>query len=170
MQILVSSWMPAACDPEGAVLPGGESWMVPGSRVNHNNGNPSTIEIKLYHFSAAQAGVLTDDSSGNFMGGCFVASAAYGSLLGPPLKDQRKLRHTTGVGSLENSMRTHATLHAAESLWIAPVFHLRTMAHYKSTARQALILLLIVAFIAGGLVILPKVGKRRKMALSRRRW
>ena len=29
--------------------------MVPGSRVNHNNGDPSTIEIQVYHFSAVQA-------------------------------------------------------------------------------------------------------------------
>ena len=45
------------CDGNGEILPGGEGWMVPGSRVIHNNGAPSTIEIKVYHFSAVQAAV-----------------------------------------------------------------------------------------------------------------
>lgn len=50
-----------ACDAAGNVVdPGGTGWMVPGSRVNHNDTNLndgilSTIEIKVYHFSAAQA-------------------------------------------------------------------------------------------------------------------
>jgi hypothetical protein len=46
-----------ACDPAGIVQPGAEGWMVPGSRVNHNNGNPSTIEIQVYHFSGVQSGL-----------------------------------------------------------------------------------------------------------------
>jgi len=29
---------------------------VPGSRVNHNDGDPSTIEIQVYHFSGVQSG------------------------------------------------------------------------------------------------------------------
>jgi hypothetical protein len=45
----------AACDENGEILPGGDGWMVPGSRVNHDNGTPSTIEIQVYHFSAVQA-------------------------------------------------------------------------------------------------------------------
>ncbi|MBN1830573.1 MAG: hypothetical protein JW896_00520, partial [Deltaproteobacteria bacterium] len=46
-----------ACDMNGEILPGGEGWMVPGSRVNHHNGAPSSIEIQVYHFSAVQAAV-----------------------------------------------------------------------------------------------------------------
>lgn len=53
-------------------------WMVPGSRVNHNNGDPSTIEIQVYHFSGVQAGVIgptpsnpTVDPGG---GGCFITT------------------------------------------------------------------------------------------------
>jgi hypothetical protein len=63
-----------ACSADGHVEPDGEGWMVPGSRVNHNESNPSTIEIKVYHFSAVQAGgdVPTDS--------CFIASSGYGSL------------------------------------------------------------------------------------------
>jgi len=75
-----------ACDSNGNVMPDGEGWMVPGSRMNHNfsddpSNNPSTIEILVYHFSGAQAaeagevsstGNLAFDSSGS----CFVATAA----------------------------------------------------------------------------------------------
>jgi hypothetical protein len=46
-----------ACNAAGIVQPGAESWMVPGSRVNHNNGNPPTIEIQVYHFSGVQSGL-----------------------------------------------------------------------------------------------------------------
>ena len=85
-----------ACDASGNVQPGGESWMVPNSRVNHNNGTPSTIEIQLYHFSGVQAGISSsgdggdggngDGSSGNGGGGgggggCFIATAAFGSSM-----------------------------------------------------------------------------------------
>jgi len=45
-----------ACDGSGNVTPEGDGWMIPGSRVNHNHGNPSTIELKVYHFSAVVAG------------------------------------------------------------------------------------------------------------------
>ncbi|HAX95747.1 MAG TPA: hypothetical protein DCY35_04395 [Prolixibacteraceae bacterium] len=47
-----------ACDSRGNVLPGGDGWMVPGSRVNHNEGAPSTIEIKVYNTSGARAGAI----------------------------------------------------------------------------------------------------------------
>jgi hypothetical protein len=47
----------AACNENGEILSGGEGWMVPGSRINHNHGAPSTIEVKVYHFSAVQAAV-----------------------------------------------------------------------------------------------------------------
>jgi hypothetical protein len=46
-----------ACDENGGILPGGEGWMVPGSRIDYINGDPSTIEIQVYHFSAVQAAV-----------------------------------------------------------------------------------------------------------------
>ena len=70
------------CDSDGQVLSGGDGWMVPGSRVNHNNGSPSTIEIQVYRFSGAQAAGSTSDvrsngsSSGG--GGCFIDTAACG--------------------------------------------------------------------------------------------
>ena len=48
-----TDWLPAA-DEKGTVLPGGEGWMVPGSRVNHDETSPQLIEVQVYHFSAAQ--------------------------------------------------------------------------------------------------------------------
>jgi hypothetical protein len=70
-----------ACDPAGNVQPGGVGWMVPGSRVNHN-GNPSWIEIKVYHFSAVivatnSGTTVAVESGGGGGGGCFI-----GTLLG----------------------------------------------------------------------------------------
>ncbi len=65
-----------ACNADGEVETDGEGWMVPGSRVNHNKdkGNPSTIETKVYHFSAVQAGGDGPQDS------CFIATSGYGSL------------------------------------------------------------------------------------------
>ncbi len=76
-----------ACDADGIVQPAGEGWMVPGSRVNHNDVSLSYIEIKVYHFSGVQAATSLpsggsssgsgDDGDGG--GGCFIATAAFGS-------------------------------------------------------------------------------------------
>jgi hypothetical protein len=62
-------------------------WLVPGSRVNHNTGTPSTIEIRVNHFSGVQAAAAagsvppaptptstpTVTSSGGG-GGCFISA------------------------------------------------------------------------------------------------
>jgi hypothetical protein len=48
-----TQWLPAA-DAAGNVLPGGEGWMVPGSRVNHTDTDPALIEVQVYHFSSTQ--------------------------------------------------------------------------------------------------------------------
>jgi len=83
-----TSWV-LACDADGNVLSGGDGWMVPGSRVDHLETNPPRIEIKVYHFSGAQAGASTNapdpgtqdpgtsESGGSEgSGGCFIATAA----------------------------------------------------------------------------------------------
>jgi hypothetical protein len=76
-----SSWA-LACDAAGNVQPGGDGWMVPGSRVNHNETDPATIEIQVYHFSGAQAGLFSGGGGGGGGGGgCFIASASHGSLI-----------------------------------------------------------------------------------------
>ena len=79
-----SEWYLAndASDPY-RVQPNAVGWMVPGSRVNHNNGDPSSIEIQVYHFSGAQAGTTSgggSSSSSSFDigagGGCFISTAS----------------------------------------------------------------------------------------------
>jgi hypothetical protein len=82
------NWV-VACDASGNVLPAGDGWMVPGSRVNHNNGFPPSIELQVYHFSAVQAAVVTGGGSslsaasaagdgGGGGGGCFIATVGKG--------------------------------------------------------------------------------------------
>ncbi|MBN2179863.1 MAG: thrombospondin type 3 repeat-containing protein [Deltaproteobacteria bacterium] len=61
-----------ALDADGNVQPGGEGWVVPGSRVDHNETTPPTIEIKVYHFSGVQAVKQTPDKDSD--GGCFINS------------------------------------------------------------------------------------------------
>jgi hypothetical protein len=105
-----TSWV-LACNASGTVQAGGEGWMVPGSRVNHNLGSPSTIEIQVFHFTGVQAGSpsgsggrTTDAVSG---GGCFIATAAYGSNMDRHVKiltkfrDRRLLTNTIGRSILD---------------------------------------------------------------------
>jgi hypothetical protein len=88
-----------ACDISDTVQTGGDSWMVPGSRVNHNNRDPSTIEIKAYHLSAVQGKPETDfsgasadtppsisDNAAELASGCFIATAAFASNMNGELK------------------------------------------------------------------------------------
>jgi subtilisin family serine protease len=81
-----SNWVRAG-DAAGNVLTGADGWMVPGSRVNHNETDPATIEIQVYHFSGAQAGTFSAASSTGGGGGgggggsiCFITAAAHGLL------------------------------------------------------------------------------------------
>ena len=76
-----------ACDADGKVKPGGDGWMVPGSRVNHIDEDPAKIEIKVYHFTAVQTGATLDgpiDTSDESVesektgGSCFIDTAAGG--------------------------------------------------------------------------------------------
>jgi len=80
------TWV-CGCDSKGRVRPGGEGWVVPGSRVNHDGIDVPTIEIKVYHFSAIQAADDPGDTSApdpslpsltgaETGGGCFISTAA----------------------------------------------------------------------------------------------
>jgi hypothetical protein len=79
-----SSWA-LASDAAGNVQPGGEGWMVPGSRVDHNETDPAAIEIRVYHFSGVQAGTFSATSGGGGGGGggggCFISSTAYDPVI-----------------------------------------------------------------------------------------
>jgi hypothetical protein len=84
-----------ACDGGGHVQPGAAGWMVPGSRVDHPETSPASIELRVYHFTGVQAGLARSSadidgdtaeagapsgaSSGGDGGGCFIATAASGS-------------------------------------------------------------------------------------------
>ena len=76
-----NTWV-LASDAAGNVQPGGEGWMVPNSRIDHNETDPPTIKIEVYHFSGAMAGSFSGaGSGGGGGGGCFISTAAYDSLL-----------------------------------------------------------------------------------------
>jgi hypothetical protein len=76
-----------ADDDPDVVQPDAVGWLVPGSRVNHNSGTPSAIEIRVNHFSGVQAAAAagsvppaptststpTVTSSGGG-GGCFISA------------------------------------------------------------------------------------------------
>jgi len=101
-----TSWV-LACDASGNVKSGAEEWMKPGSRENHNNGSPSTIEIQVYHFTGVQAAstnppIPPTPSGGGGGGGCFIATAAFGTPMEPHVKVLRDFRDrfmiNNGVG------------------------------------------------------------------------
>jgi len=85
-----------ACDASGTVQSGGEGWMVPGSRVNHNLSSPPTLEIQVYHFTGVQAASINPpippSPSGAGGGGCFIATATYGAGMEPHVKVLRDFR------------------------------------------------------------------------------
>jgi hypothetical protein len=68
------NWV-VACDANGNVTPAGDGWMVPGSRVNHSQGFPPSIELQVYHFSAIQAAVVVTRSAGGSGGSLSDAAA-----------------------------------------------------------------------------------------------
>jgi hypothetical protein len=70
-----TGWVPA-CDAQGNVQPGADGWMVPGSRVDHNDGDVKTIEIQVLHSGTVQAGMDTTTATsggGGGSSGCFLS-------------------------------------------------------------------------------------------------
>ncbi len=79
-----NNWV-LAVDAAGNVRPGGNGLVVPGSRVNDNNTDPPTIELRILHFSGFQAGAASVSSGGGGGGGgggCFIATASGSSVIG----------------------------------------------------------------------------------------
>ncbi len=89
-------WLAAAA-ADGRVLSGGEGWMVPGSRINHEESSPPMIEVQVYHFSAAQAVVF--------------------ARFGDPVDEEKPPSHRNGanvyISCFINSVSTDASLHFA---------------------------------------------------------
>jgi hypothetical protein len=82
-----NTWV-LASDAAGNVQPGGEGWMVPNSRVDHNETDPPTIKIEVYHFSGAMAGFFSGvggggegGGGGGGGGGCFITAVSHGPLI-----------------------------------------------------------------------------------------
>jgi hypothetical protein len=102
------NWEPA-CDENGIVHPAAESWMLPGSRIDHPETNPPTIEIKVYHFTGVQAGIANSSDvgatgetggpravgGGGSGGACFISAAGCKSREAPALI---LLSSTIGIG------------------------------------------------------------------------
>jgi hypothetical protein len=78
-------------DPD-VVQPDAVGWLLPGSRVNHNSGTPSTIEIRVNHFSGVQAAatlgsapptstptLTSSGGGGGGGGGCFISVLGSGN-------------------------------------------------------------------------------------------
>lgn len=74
-----SSWV-LIVDAAGNVQPGGVGLVEPDSRVNHNETDPPTIEIRVYHFSGFQAGSFSAGGGGGG-GGCFITAASQDPLI-----------------------------------------------------------------------------------------
>jgi subtilisin family serine protease len=78
-----------AVDAAGNVHVGGDGLVVPGSRVNRNDTDPPSIELRVIHFSGFQAGAPAVSSGGTSAGGgdggggggCFIATASRGAAL-----------------------------------------------------------------------------------------
>ena len=168
-----------ACDAAGNVEPGGEGWMVPGSRVNHNNGDPSTIEIKVYHFSAVQAGYAgqyteSPDAVNETGGksGCFIATAAYGSLFEKHVKVLRQFRDVYLLKNdpgrafvafyyrhsppIADFIAGHKGLRFAVRCSLAPVVGMSYAALNTTPIEKALVFLLIFSFLTGCFIIVGR--------------
>jgi hypothetical protein len=84
-----------ACDSAGNIKPDAEDWMVDGSRQNLSE----KIKIQVYHFSGVQVAPAVVSSSGTAPsgsgssgGGCFIATAAFGSYMEPHVQLLRDFR------------------------------------------------------------------------------
>ncbi len=166
-----------ACDAAGNVQPGGEGWMVPGSRVNHNETDPPTIEIQVYHFSGGQPGgsdiPLVDSIGGE---GCFIATAAFGSIFERHVRILRQFRDVyllpTKAGqafvkayykyspSVAEFIADHDTLRTMVRWSLLPVVGLSWMALQIGVAPTLLLLM------AGLFMVFVVMGRRFTRVLA----
>jgi hypothetical protein len=171
-----------ACDASGDVRPGGEGWMVPGSRKDHNATTPPTIEIKAYHFTgvqaAAPASAATNSpstplspSGGGGSGGCFIATAAFGSYISPHVKILRDFRdaclltNRAGQGfvrlyykyspPMADFIADHEGLKTVVRYALYPLVRLSYIALHTTPAQQAFIAFGLV-FACSGIVMVRR--------------
>ncbi len=160
-----TSWE-LACDSDGIIQPAGEYWMVPDSRVNHNDPGLSYIEIMVYHFSGIQTGTsLSSDGSssgggddGAGGGGCFIATAAFGSeterhvQILSEFRDRRLLTNSIGKkivglyyrnsGPIADYLREHPGPRKIVRYALIPL----TILAYMTLFDRTLLLLLFITF------------------------
>ena len=152
------------------------TWMKEGSRLNHNSGAPSTIEIQVTSLSGVQAGVPSSSSASGNGGGCSIATVAFGSTgdkYVQILRDfrDRKLAHRW-IG------RKLIAVHDRISPFVADF--LRQHAGARAVVKYSLLPLVGFAYLAlrigtllllGGMVCVALVGVLGyRWARSRRKW
>jgi len=177
-----TAWVPA-CNTAGDLLPDGEDWIVPGSRVNHQGTSPPTVEIKVYHFTGVQAAASTSSASatpsgggGGGGGGCFIATAAFGSYISPHVKILRDFRdaclltNRAGQGFVRlyykysppvaDFITEHGSLKATVRCGLYPLVGLSYVTLHTTSTQQALIAFGLV-FAFSGIVMVRRRVKRR---------
>jgi len=180
-----SSWV-LAMDADDNVQPDGQGWVVPGSRVDHNNGSPSTIEIQVYHFTGAQAGSPSSPSSpppssasGDSSSGCFIATAAYGSNFEKHVQILQRFRDVYMIPSkigqafvnaycrysppVANYIADRDTLRTMVRWILLPVVGLSYMALHVGMAPTLLLMM-------GLLMVLLAMGHRFILTANKRGW
>ncbi len=165
-----------ACDGSGNVQPDAEGWMVPGSRVNHNNGNPSTIEIQVYHFSGAWAASGSGGGGGGGGGGCFIATAAYGCPFEAHVEVLRQFRdvyllptkpghafvdaYYTYSPPIADFITKHDRLRPAVRIALMPLVGMSYVSLH-TTSEQKILCLILMSGLAVGAYIIMMRRKRR---------
>jgi hypothetical protein len=155
-----------ACDAEGNVQPDGEGWMVPDSRVDHNHTAPPTIEIQVYHFSGAWAASRIMGGGG---GGCFIATAAFGSPFETHVVILRQFRDAYLLHSrlghafvkcyyrysppIADFIAKHDSLMYTVRIGLMPLVGASYVLLHTSPGHKALIVILILGGLTAGVLI-----------------
>lgn len=177
----------------GVVQPGGEGWIVPGSLDYNDTISPSTVEVQIHHFSGIQAAYTNEDiseeedggSSGGGAGGCFIATAAFGSYAEPHVKVLREFRDAYLLKNrpgrafvrlyyrysppLADYMAKHETLKIIARCTLYPIVGLSYLAVRLSPGQQLLIMSLLVSFLLLGTGLMLRWRGRGEERLMRLR-
>ncbi|MBW2143254.1 MAG: hypothetical protein JRG75_02500, partial [Deltaproteobacteria bacterium] len=163
----------SACDAEGNVQPDGEGWMVPNSRVNHDDTSPPTIEIQVYHFSGAWAASrIIGGGGGGGGGGCFIATAAFGSPFETHVVILRQFRDAyllpSGLGHvfvkcyyrysppIADFIAKHDSLRYTVRIALMPLVGACYVLLHTSLEHKVLIVILIFGLTAGAFIVMRR--------------